>query len=122
MITNFKIFESRYKEENIDKKYYIWQIQKPYVSDKKMAIIEIVSVIKGNIKYRIIKRTDGYASGYGYRDFFTNKKYSDHWDVYKISLDYWKRNMYGHLLFYTDDKDSAINFYDTYEDTKKYNL
>lgn len=116
-----KSFESRYKAQNIDKKYYVWKNQQ-YVFGERMAIIEIVSIIKGDIKYRIIKRTDEYVSGYGYRDFFTNKKYSDNWDVYKISLDYWKRNMYGNLLFDTDDKQSAIDFYETYDVSKKYNL
>ena len=110
------LFESRYKAENIDKKYYVWQITGKYGIGKKKAIIEIVSVIDGVIKYRIFKRSGGY------RDFFTEEKHSDSWNLYKISLSYWKRNMISHLLYSTNDKDDALDFYETFEDIKKYNI
>ena len=75
-----------------------------------------MSIVKGNIKYKLLKQTNGY------RDFFTEKEISDWYDNYKISLSYWKRNMYDKLLFSTNDLSDAINFYDTYEDIIKYNL
>jgi hypothetical protein len=111
------LLESRYKAENIDKKYYVWQISGKYGIGKKKAIIEIVSVIDGVIKYKIFKRNPG-----GYRDFFTEDKSSDNWNIYKISLSYWKRNMISHLLYATDDKEDALSFYENFELIKKYNI
>lgn len=110
-----KTFESRYKPENIDKKYYVWSKYSRYSTI--ISVIEIVSVIKGKITYKIIKRNDGYS-----KDFFTNNEYSDWYNNYKISLSYWKSNMRGRLLFDTNDKEAALNFYETYEQSKKYNL
>lgn len=111
-----KTFESRYNAENIDKKYYVWQVPIPYKGGKKMGIIEIISIKKNKIRYEIIRRTNGYL------DFFHDKNSSDNYGAYDVNLSYWKRNMIGRLLFSTDDKQSAIDFYNMYEDSKKYNI
>jgi hypothetical protein len=127
-----KTYESRYKETNIDKKYYVWKAPARYGLGITLAIIKINSILNGSIYYDAIRRTDG-----NYYDFFTNSvKTSYTYKGNKVSLSYWKRNMVTGLLFEADSLEDAEMFYelklsgenvtrdnfDLYKNAKKYNI
>lgn len=108
-----KNFESRYKSDNINKKYYIWKAPNPYTPDYRVAIIEIINSVNKQVYYDVINKTGGY------RDFFTHTKdkyiYREAgMPSYKVSLSYWKTHMITNLLYETNSLDDAKLFYSLY--------
>jgi hypothetical protein len=140
MIARFKLFESRYKADNIDKKYYLWKLKTigyDNLSKNKFAVIEIVNIDNNIIKYKeILNSKPSRNINYNYADFFTGKQDLDELYGNDVSLSFWKRNMSEGLLYGTNDKQAAFEAYDLYlqypnltpeefelyRDAKKYNL
>jgi hypothetical protein len=103
-----KNFESRYKETNIDKKYYVWKAPDWYGFGVSLSIIQIKNVSNGSIYYEVIKRNSS-----GYYDFFNGSHKSNYtYKGNKVSLSYWKINMATGILFETDILEDAELFYE----------
>lgn len=106
---HLKSFESRYTEKNIDKEWYVWKKPSQFGKGYDVGVINILRVVKKVIYYSTVRRTGGYY------DFFNNAKPIDYTiNGNKISLAYWKSNMFNNLLFGTDNADDAILFYNLY--------
>lgn len=111
-----KLFESRYKIDNIDKKYYLWKL-KTMGNDNllinKFAVIEIVNIDKNIIKYKELLNSKP-SRNINCNDFFTSKQDYDELYGNDVSLSLWKRNMSEGLLYATDNKSDAIEAYNLY--------
>ena len=116
------VLESRYNHENVEQyKYYIWANS----VHKRTGLIEIIYVDhkNGNITYKILKRSGADNIFFPInRDFFTGVSKCSSSQEYEITISKWKRDMFTNLKYSTNDKKDAYDFFDIYENAKKYNL
>jgi len=114
-----KIFETRFFIENIDKKYYIWKYQ------ESIGVIEIVKKEKNKIYYKHIKRKHGEEFDIVTGKLIYQRSYKTYWINYEsclmVTIGFWKTNK-TRIIFSSDDKNACLDFFDIYNDSKKFGL
>lgn len=117
MITDFKIFESRFKPDSIDKKFYVWK-RGSYSGGSKgyPFVLSLIEIIESKKNGDIIYKTLLHNLESEYWDVLTGKKakMSFYNNQHTISISYWKRNKSVGLLYETDKLQDGIDFYNMY--------